>query len=108
MGPEAAPIQEGQYRRNLAVNHPDWGVGMIGAEIYQVAMMIPRDLVNDTYGRKINSRGTAVAECGSMAGIDGEVWQSVRINDWFSRSRRDHDACDDIAVRGIRNLDGDK
>ena len=44
MGPEAAPIQEGKYGRNLATNNPECRVGAIGAKIYQVAMAMMRDL----------------------------------------------------------------
>ena len=47
-------------------------------------MAILRDTGNDTYGRKINSRGTAEGECGPMTGNGGEVWKSVYINDWFA------------------------
>ena len=83
MGPEAAPMQEGKYGRNLAAKHPDWVADLVGAKIYQLATTMLRHLENDTNGRKINIRGTSAAECGSLTGIDGEGWESAHINDWF-------------------------
>ena len=75
LGPEASPILEGKYGKRLAAKHPDWGAEEIGANIYQVAMVIQRGLGDDTKGRKINSRGIAEEECGPTTGIDGEGWK---------------------------------
>ena len=80
LGPEASPILEGKYGKRLAAKHPDWGAEEIGANIYQVAMVIQRGLGDDTKGRKINSRGTTEAEYGSLTGIDGAEWQSMSAN----------------------------
>ena len=51
-GPAAAPMQEGKYGKNLASKHPEWGLGEIGDQIYQVAMAILGDIGNDTSGEK--------------------------------------------------------
>ena len=78
MGPEAAPMPEGQYGKRRESKHPDYGgAEVIGAEVYQVATMILRDVGGDTKSRKINSRWAAEEACGSLTGIDGEEWKSV-------------------------------
>ena len=59
LGAEGAPSIEGRYGKRLSANRPNWRVGGIGANIYQVESMIMRDIGNDTQGRKINSRRTA-------------------------------------------------
>ena len=77
------PFREGQYGKHLAVKHPGWGAKVSGPKIYQVAMMILRDLGDEANGRKINSRGTSDDECGSVTGVGGEDWGSIAVCDWF-------------------------
>ena len=47
MGQEAEPPKEGKHVKHLEATHQDWRAKVIGPKIYQVAMMILRDLGND-------------------------------------------------------------
>ena len=51
--------------------------------LYQDKVMILRGSGYYSTGRKINSRGTADGECGSITGNGNEEWETMRIDDWF-------------------------
>ena len=55
----------------------------IGARIYKVALIILRDVGNDSNGRKINSRGTSEFGRESVMGAKGAKWKSTPLTDWF-------------------------
>ena len=105
LGAECAQSSEERYEMHLAVNHPDWGVGEIGTKIYQTAVVILRDIGNDSMGRKINSRGTTEGECGTIAWNEEEGRNSSHILTGFSHSRkkscRTYLARTGIAVRNL-------
>ena len=73
----------GKRDKNLDVKRPDWEVGAIGPKIYQVAVVIMREIGHYSMGRKINRRGTADGECGSTTGNENEEWETAHINDRF-------------------------
>ena len=78
---ESAASMGGKYDKNIAVNRPDWKVAAIGPNLYQSTMMILRESGYYSTGRKINSRGTAEEEGGSMTG-NGEC-ETMRIDGCF-------------------------
>ena len=75
--------QEGHRGKHLEVKHPYWRAKVIGAKIYQFAMIVLRALGNESNGRKINSRGGAEEECGVTTWEKGAGWGSVAGIDWF-------------------------
>ena len=54
----------------------------IGARIYKVALIILRDVGNDSNGRKINSRGTSEFDRDSVMGEKGEGLESMDVAVW--------------------------
>ena len=52
LGPDAAPIHGGRYGKKLKAKHPDWRAEVVGDKIYLVAMMVLREIGNDTEWRK--------------------------------------------------------
>ena len=59
MGVECATSVGGRYGKHLAVKHPDLEVEVVGSNLYQAAVFIPREGGQYSPGRKRNSRGTA-------------------------------------------------
>ena len=69
---ECSQESEERYGNHLPDEHPEWGVGELGAEIYQADVADLREIGNVSTGRKIDSRWMADAEFGQMAGNEAE------------------------------------
>ena len=80
----AEGFQQCQNARRLEVKTPPyWQSRLIGAQIYQIALIISRDLGNDINGSKISSRGTSEFERDPVMSGKGEDWKSTAVADWF-------------------------
>ena len=83
-------FQEGQRGKHLDAKHPDWRPKAIGAEIYQFAMTILRELGNEPNGRKKSSRG-AEGRSADQSQVGNEMAGDQSPSAiGFSRSRKEY------------------
>ena len=83
MGAKCATSRDGKYDTHLAVKRPECEVDAIGLKLYRSTVLILREGGPYSMGRKINIRGTAYGDFGSLTGNGNEEWETMRANDWF-------------------------